>query len=142
MAAKEDAQTITILIINHKDWTPQQLPLTNPDTHILATIPPHTIQYNPTPEWPKYYQYTEPSLTSIICVHNQETIPKNTQIPIELQKILKRTTNTHIDIHPIKPTPTHYNVKFSNAWKNAPKTNTIQIISNNIILLPNTFKNT
>jgi hypothetical protein len=49
MAAKEDAQTITILIINHKDWTPQQLPVTNPDIHILATIPSHTIQYNPTP---------------------------------------------------------------------------------------------
>jgi ribonuclease HI len=142
MAAKEDAQTLTILIINHKDWTPQQIPLINHDIHILATIPPHTIIYNPTPKWPKYYQYTEPSLTSIICVHNQDTILNNTQIPTVLQRILKNTIHTHIDTHPIKSTPTHYNVKFSNAWKNAPKTTPPQIINTNIIPLPSTFTHT
>ena len=48
MAAKEDAQTITILIVNHMDWTPQQLPLTtNAKIHMMATIPPHTIHYGP-----------------------------------------------------------------------------------------------
>ena len=77
MATKEDAQTITILIVNHKDWAPQKLPLTNTNIHIMATIPPHTIQYNPTPKWPKYYQYTEPSITSIICIHNQAYLPTN-----------------------------------------------------------------
>ena len=47
MAAKEDVDTITILIINHNDWTPQQFPIsTKKDIHILATIPPYTIQYN------------------------------------------------------------------------------------------------
>jgi hypothetical protein len=52
MAAKEDTNTITILITNHNDWTPQQLQFnTKGDIHILITIPPHTIQYKPTPEW-------------------------------------------------------------------------------------------
>ena len=56
MAAKEDEHTTTILIVNYKDWTTQQLPLKDhADIHIIATIPPHTIQYVPTPEWPKYY---------------------------------------------------------------------------------------
>ena len=41
MAAKEDKHTATILIVNHNDWTPQQLPITNKaDVHILTTIPP------------------------------------------------------------------------------------------------------
>ena len=45
MAAKEDTNTITILIVNHNEWTPQQLPITTKnDRHTLTTIPPHTIQ--------------------------------------------------------------------------------------------------
>jgi hypothetical protein len=90
MAAKEDTKTITILIINHTDWTPQTIPLNkHPDIHTLATIPPHSIQYNPMPEWPKYYQYTEPSLTSIICIHSQTTLTPNPRTAQELQNILK-----------------------------------------------------
>jgi hypothetical protein len=55
MAAKEDIHTTTILIIHHNDWTPQQPPITTKeDIHVIATIPPHAIRYNPTPEWPKY----------------------------------------------------------------------------------------
>ena len=51
------ARFIIPLILNHKDWTPQQLPIdTYADLHTIATIPPHTIQYNPTPEWPGYYK--------------------------------------------------------------------------------------
>ena len=47
----------------------------------------------------------------------------NLQTPQKLQNILKKTLKTHRDTYPIKPTPTHYNVKFFNTWKNAPKTN-------------------
>ena len=124
MAAKEDTQTITILIVNYNDWTSQHLPL-NVDAgiHTIATIPPHIIHYDPTPEWPKYYQYIEPSLTSIICIHNQKYPTMNIQTPHELQNVLKKTLNTHIDTFPIIPNLRHYNVKFSKAWKNAPKTN-------------------
>ena len=50
MAAKEDTQTITILTINHTDWTTQTIPLNkHPDIHTITTIPPHNIHYNPTP---------------------------------------------------------------------------------------------
>lgn len=63
MWCKRLINTITILIVNHNDWTPQQLPITtNGDIHTITTIPPHTIQYNPTLEWPKYYHFVEPSL--------------------------------------------------------------------------------
>ena len=122
MAAKEDVHTITILIVNHKNWTTQLLPLnTNVDIHTIATIPLHTIHYVPTPEWPRYYQYIEPSLTSIICIDNQAHLSMNLQTPHELQKVLKKTLKTHIDTYPINPTPTQYNVEFSNSWKTAPK---------------------
>ena len=101
MAAKEDPNTVTILIVNHRDWTTQNLPLTaKPDIHVMATIPPHAIQYKPTPEWPTYYQYVQPTLTSIPCVHNQPTLHSNVQTPHTLQQTLQQITNTHIDIHP------------------------------------------
>ena len=141
MATKEDARAITILIVNHKGWTTQQLPLAeNTDIHVMATIPPHTIHYDPTPEWPGYYQYIEPSITSIICIHNQTNLPMNIHTLNELQQVLKQTTNTHIDTHPIKPTSIHYNVKFFFAWKIAPKVSTTQTINTQIIPLPNGFK--
>ena len=122
----------------------QQLPLTtNTNIHIIATIPPHTIQYNPTPEWPNYYQHTEPLLTSIIDVHNQVNPTTNPQTPQELQRILKRITNKHIDTYPVKPTNPHYNVKFSNTWKNASKVNTTtQNITTPISPLPITYSHT
>ena len=124
MATKEDTSTATILIINHNNWTPQQIALTqNGGIHTLATIPPHTIQYNPTPEWPKYYQYIEPSLTSIICVHNQSHPTINLQTPQELTKILTITTSTQINTSFINPTSANYHVKFSTKWKNAPINN-------------------
>ena len=101
MVAKEDAHTITILIVNYKDWTTQSLPLnTNDDIHTIANIFPHTIQYDPTPEWPRYYQYVEPTLTSILCIHNPTHLLMNIQTPHELQKVLKKILNTHIDTHP------------------------------------------
>ena len=125
MAAKEDTQTSTILIINHQDWTPQKLTFTKgDDIHVISTIPPHTIQYKPTPEWPQYYQYTETSLTSIIYIHNQLTPTMHQQVPNNLHIILKRITNTHIDIHPIQPTPNTYHINFSEAWKTASNDNT------------------
>lgn len=63
---------------------------------------------------------TKPSLTSIICIHNQATLTLNPQISQELQNILKRIINIHIEMHPIKPTLTHYNVKFSQMEKCLP----------------------
>ena len=123
MAAKEDPNTATILIINHNDWTPQQIPLIeNKDIHIMTTIPPHTISYNPTPEWPTYYQYVEPSLTTILCIYNQPN--PNLKTPQDLTQILEQSINTHINTLPIKPTPPDYHVNFSKTWKLAPINNT------------------
>jgi hypothetical protein len=125
MAAKEDTNTITILIINHNDWTLQRIPITTTgDIHTLATIPPHTILYNTSLELPQYYQYVEPSLTTILCIHNQTNLTTNLRSPQELAQVLEQTTNTHIDTFPIKPTTPNYHIKFSNAWKNAPMNNT------------------
>ena len=87
----------------------------------MATIPPHTIQYKPTLEWPKYYQYTEPSFKSIICIHNQTILTLNVRTPHTLQQVLKQTTNTHIDIRSIKPTPITYRVEFLQCMENYPQ---------------------
>ena len=93
-------------------------------TYILSQPSPHTIQYNPTPKWPKCYQYVEPSLTSLICIYNQSYSTMKIQTPRELPHVLKQTITTHIDTFPINPTPPNYHIKFSNTWKNAPKNNT------------------
>ena len=109
-------------MIGHHNKSPLT---TNGEIHTLATIPPYSIQYNPTPKWPKYYQYVEPSLTSIICIHNQPYPTMNLQTPRELSQVLKQTINTHIDTFPINPTIPNYHIQFSNTWKNAPKNNTL-----------------
>ena len=140
MAAKEDPKTVTILIANHKDWTTQTLPLTTkPDVHVMTTIPPHTITYKPTPEWPTYYQYDEPALTSIICVHNQSSLSPNVQTPHTLKQLLQQLTNTHINTHPITPNLTHYKVKLSNIWKDTPTVNMLHTNNHITIPLPNTY---
>jgi hypothetical protein len=143
MAAKEDPTTVTILIANHKDWTTQNLPLTTkPDVHVMTTIPPHTIKYKPTPEWPTYYQYDEPALTSIICIHNQATLSPNVRTPHTLKQILQQLTNTHIETHPIMPNSTQYKVKISNIWKNTPKVSIPHTNNHTTIPIPNTYKHT
>ena len=72
MATKVNAHTITIIIINRIDWTPQQLPITkHANIYMIVSIPSHIIKYDPTPEWPKYYHYRKQSLALIICIHNQ-----------------------------------------------------------------------
>ena len=70
---------------------------------------------------PKYFQYVEPSFTSIICIHSQINPTHILETPRELLHILKQTTNTKIDTYPIKPTIPHYRIKFSNKWKNTQK---------------------
>jgi hypothetical protein len=94
------------------------------NVHTCRVIPPHALHYNPTPEWPKYYKYVDLTLTSTICIHNQANLKTNFQTTRELQHILQHTTNTHIDTYPVELTPTHYHIKFSDVWKNAPKMNT------------------
>ena len=125
MTVKEDTHIVTILIVNHNDQphNNSQSPRTQRYTYI-ATIPPHITQYDPTPTWPRYYQRTEPSLTSIICIHNQTHQTMKLQTPHTLQIVLIATINTHIDMYPIKPTPTKYHVRISKVWKDTPKTST------------------
>ena len=57
-----------------------------------------------------------------MCIHHQANPTIDLQTPHELQHVMKKTINIHVDTYSIKPTPTHYHIKFSNAWKNAPKT--------------------
>ena len=98
-----------------KEW------LTHTNNH-----PPHTIQYKPTPKWPQYYHYVDPSLVSIICIRSQTNLGPNLQTPHKLPHILKQITNTHIDTYPIKPTILNYRVKFSYTWKTHPEITSTQ----------------
>ena len=94
----KDTHTLTIKIINHKYWTPQELPITkHANIHTILTILPHTISYNPILEWPKYYQYIEPSFTFRICIHNQSNTTNNIQTPQALHHIIKRIHNSQVD---------------------------------------------
>ena len=54
------------------------------DVHIILTIPPNTIEYNPTLEWPQYLHTHEPD-TTILCIHNQRIIKATNTYNIYLQ---------------------------------------------------------
>ena len=69
---------------------------------------------------------------SVVCTHCRVD---HVQTPQELQRVLKRITNTHTEIYPVKPTLTQYNVKFSKQWQYAPKIN-IPLPPNNTIATP------
>ena len=66
------------------------------------------------------------TITHVNNMHTQPKQPPNKSTnPTKLTKILKLTTNTHINTFPINPTATNYHVKFSTTWKNAPINNTL-----------------
>ena len=118
MATQKNHITTTIIIINHKD---NPLPLINMGNHIIITIPPNTIPYNPTLEWPKYLHYLENQYTTILSINNSSPSLCNLQIPntitaniLELYNI-----NTKNHLHQITPPPKKI-VIYSCAWHNAP----------------------
>jgi hypothetical protein len=51
------------MTLNHKDWTPPTHTHTN------------TIRYPFTPQWPSSYNQLDTSLTTIICIHSQDSPP-------------------------------------------------------------------
>ena len=68
------------------------------------------------------------TITHIHHIHTQSTYPNIAQqFPNHLNKILKIVTNTHIDTYPIQPISNKYHIKFSKAWKTAPKNHTPNI---------------
>ena len=51
MATKENPHNMTIMTLNHKDWTSQQLNLANhQDIHTIATIPPNVFRHPSAPQ--------------------------------------------------------------------------------------------
>ena len=129
MAVKEDMHAITILIVNHKDWTPQQLPITKrANIHTIVI----TISYDPTPKWPKYYQKTfvphihdmhaqpfkihKKHYSSTITPPHYKDNPQhpNGYVPYQVQphrlthKFLRHVEN-HSQTTPTIPIPTNYN---------------------------------
>ena len=78
MATQTNYDATTIIIINHKENT---LPFTHTKLHIIVTIPPNTIQYNPTSKWPKYVHQLEKQYTTIIRIHKHDPPSDNPQPP-------------------------------------------------------------
>ena len=69
-------------------------PQTNTHTHTYL----HT-NHSTTPDCPQSYEYTEPSLTFIICIHNQTNSLGNPQTPRRTSKNLQYPQR-----HPSQPT--------------------------------------
>jgi hypothetical protein len=113
LAAKENQDTITILIIPDEDWTTNDTPYKTifDDTHVITHFPPDTIIYlEPTipPELNK-----EPRIETlavwILCIHHKNTPIK---IPNLKSKLLQSINKIQINPSYITtPPPTPINTK-------------------------------
>lgn len=73
MAVKKDLNTTTVIVCHHKA---HHLTTIHDEMHIITTIPPHNIEYDPIFKWPKYLHQYDNIYTSILCIHNQRTLTK------------------------------------------------------------------
>ena len=124
MAAQTNHNTTTIIIINHKEST---LPITCAEMYIIATIPPNTIQYNPTTEWPKYLHQLENQYTTIIRIHKHGPSSVNPQIPNALISNIISLYNIKINNNPTQTIPHMKKIKYSSAWQQASQYNHSEI---------------
>jgi hypothetical protein len=124
MASKKNPCNIIIVILYHKDWNPlpQQLDLaTHREIHTVANIPTNAIWYPYAPQWPSYYNQLETSLTTIICIHSQDSPPNTTPSPHDSNKSFKKlTTYTYPHITP-HLSLTHTNITYQTNGHILPK---------------------
>lgn len=73
MAVKKNLNTTTVIVCHHKA---HHLTTIHDEMHIITTIPPHNIEYDPIFKWPKYLHQYDNIYTSILCIHNQRTLTK------------------------------------------------------------------
>ena len=107
MDDKEDLNNITVMMLIHRDWSPQKPTATQQDNHIITIMSPNTFWYVIEPQWPLYYNRQKPSLTTIICIHNLDT-------PFKARMRTPTTSNPQGG-HPAKsskPRELNYNVHF------------------------------
>ena len=124
MAAKENPCNIIIMILHHKDWNPPpQLDLANhSDIHTIGTIPSNAVRYPSAPQWPSYYNQFEISLTSIMCIHSQNSPPTHYTLAPWLQQIIQEPHNLHIPTHNPTLIINLYKHNISDKCTNSPKT--------------------
>ena len=96
MAAQENHNTKTVVIINHKK---NPLPITHTELHTIVTIPPNTIQYNLTSDWPKYLHQLENQYTTILSIQNPNP-PDTPQVPHALESNIWELYNIKMKNHP------------------------------------------
>lgn len=83
---------------------------------------PPTIEYNPTTNWLKCLHEHKNQYTSIICIHNQRSPPRNQRLAQNLTTNLLELYNVHIKTNHIEHTPIDYKVIFTKPWQTTPNT--------------------
>ena len=117
MAAQANHNATTIVILNHKE---KPFPINHTDIHIILTIPPNTIQYNPTLEWPKHLHHLENQYTTIVCIYNERSPPGHHHTLNTLTPNILGLYNIHVKINLIESTPLRNEGKCSHEWHTTP----------------------
>ena len=124
LTAKENQDTITILVIPDEEWTTNDAPYktTSNDTQVIIHFPPNTIIYTePTipPELNKEPRIETPAIR-ILCIYHKNT---TIDIPNLGSKLLQITTKLQINppyITTPPPTPIHTKVHKHPQWNKTP----------------------
>ena len=123
MDATEYPNDITIMILNHKDRSPQKLASTQQDIHIIAIIPPNTFWCVIEPQWPPYYNPLKLSLATIILLHNLDTPLLKHNFALQLWQTTQDKHNLNIPTHNPMTTIKPYKVNKSYERNITPKAN-------------------
>jgi hypothetical protein len=119
LAAKNDPNTITILVMPNKNWYQDPTPYTGPfpDTHVISHLAADTISYEePTILQDRQELKSEAFAIQIFCIHHQN---RNICTPHEMNTIKTVLEDLQIPqyyLHNAPPTPHNTFVNRSKEW--------------------------
>ena len=140
LAAKNDANTITILISPDNNWYQNCNPYSNsfPDTHIIAHFAADTITYEePTIPPELNMPRKEPSAIQILCIHHQNNDIGTYE---QLNQLTQITSNLSIQqpyIQTATHTPPNTSVNPSKKWSKLTYPNTPMLNEIHVPQIPN-----
>jgi hypothetical protein len=116
LAAKEDPLSYTILINTDPNWHQHTNPYHTeyPDTHVIAYIPPNTLQYHD-PIKPIYDDdpHIKPQALQILYIHHMSTTIGNLA---SLQQLSTYTLIPTLLFQIARPTPPNTKLQYNKTW--------------------------
>ena len=119
LAAKNDPNTITILIIPDNKWYQNHIPHIGPfrDTHVIAHIPANTITYEePIIPIEMNKPRVEPSTIQILCIHHGNNNIGNIEQINTLTTIFNNLQIPQVHTQIAPPTPPNIQLNKNKKW--------------------------